>query len=341
MSQPINTIGIDLAKNTFQVCAADSKGNSLFNKAIKRQQMNELISNTPPCTIVLEACATAHHWARVFANQGHIVKLIHPAYVRPFVKSNKNDSADAEALIEAASRPNMRFVQPKTVEQQDILLLHRQRERLVRQRTALGNQTRGLLAEYGIVIPVGIMRLRSALPDILEDASNHLSPTARRAFSRQYRELIDIWQRIDEVKAEINAHCRALESCQRLTSIPGVGPMTATALVATMGNHAHYRNGREFAAFLGLVPRQYSSGGKTVLKGISKRGDTSMRTLLIQGAQAALCRMHTKGDRMSRWATSLKQRKGTTVAVVALANKMARIAWALMASGQSFQKQAV
>lgn len=329
MNQSITRLGIDLAKSVFQVCATDKTGRTLFNKTIKRTQLPEWMAQTPPCEVIMEACATSNHWARVFQSQGHRVKLIHPAFVRPYVKTNKNDAADAEALCEAASRPNMRYVQPKSVEQQDIQLLHRLRERLVAQRTALSNQTRGLLAEYGVIVPLGVHQLRRCLPAIIENDDGALSPLACEAFAESYDELVALTKRIETIKHKIVDLCSSHPRCQTLLSAPGVGPMVATAMVATMGNPGQFKNGREFAAFLGLVPRQYSSGGKTILKGISKRGDPHMRTLLIQGAQAALRHMHKRDDKLSRWACALKARKNNGVAVVALANKLARICWAM------------
>lgn len=341
MSQSINRIGIDLAKSVFQICATDASGAVVFNRTVKRAQLSELILHIPPCEVVMEACATSNYWARVFQGYGHQVKLIHPAFVRPYVKTNKNDAADAEALCEAASRPTMRFVQPKSVEQQDIQLLHRLRERLVGQRTALSNQTRGLLAEYGITAAQGLHQLRRQLPEIVEDADNGLSPLAREAFAVCYEELIDLSERIKTVKQQITSLCETNPRCQQLISVPGVGPMVATALVATMGDPSQFKNGREFAAFLGLVPRQYSTGGKTILKGISKRGDPHLRTLLIQGAQAVLRHLHKRDDRLSRWACQLKTRKSHSVVVVALANKLARICWAMAAKQTTYRATTV
>lgn len=329
MIQCITRVGIDLAKQVFQVCATDASGHILFNRAYRRAQLREWLHCTPPCEVVMEACATAHYWARQCQACGHEVKLIHPAFVRPYVKTNKNDAADAEALCEAASRPQMRYVQPKTREQQDIQLLHRQRERLVAQRTALCNQTRGLLAEYGLVVPQGVHRLRQALPNILEDADNELTPLAREAFKDSYDELLALTARLEAATQRLAQVAEDHALCRRLMTIPGVGPMVATALMTVLGEPAHYHHGREFAAFLGLVPRQHSSGGKACLKGISKRGDPHLRRLLVQGAQAALRTMPRKDDKLSRWACALKQRKPHSVAVVALANKLARISWAL------------
>lgn len=336
MSQSISRIGIDLAKNIFQVCAVDAQGKVLFNKTVSRPKLSALMAQWQPTEVVMEACASAHHWTRVFERMGHRVKLIHPAYVRPYVKTNKNDAADAEALCEAASRPQMRFVQPKNIQQQDIQAMHRVRERLVGQRTALTNQIRGLLGEYGLTLPQGVRNIRKQLPWIIEDAENDLTPVSRRLFQQLYNELCDLDQRVKEIKQDIEAVCESLPPCQGLLSIPGVGPMVATALHATMGSPENYRNGREFAAYLGLVPRQYSSGGKPQLGGISKRGDPHTRMLLIQGAQAALRVMPKRQDKLSLWACKLKQRKQHSVAVVALANKLARISWAVSQKQTSY-----
>lgn len=337
MNQNISRVGIDLAKNIFQVCAVNPNGRVLFNKTVKRHELSSFVANISACEVVLESCASSNYWARVFHEQGHTVKLINPAYVRPYVKTNKNDAADAEALCEAASRPTMRFVQTKTLEQQDIQLLHRVRERVVSQRTSVSNQARGLLAEYGITIPQGLRNLRNQLPLILEDSDNQLSNLARELFATLYDELVALDDRIKQLNNHVKHISETNERCKQLTTIPGVGPMVSTALYVAMGDPKHYRNGREFAAFLGLVPRQYSTGGKTQLKGISKRGDRHTRTLLVQGAQAALLRMSRQTDSLSRWACRLKERKGHNVAIVALANKLARISWAIAATDGGYQ----
>ena len=341
MSKNITRIGIDLAKNVFQVCATNKHGKVISNQEIKRKQLILMLAQQSPCEVVMEACAGANYWYRVFSQQGHQVKLIHPAYVRPYVKTNKNDAADAEAICEAASRPNMRFVNPKTPEQQDIQLLHRIAERLVSQRTALSNQTRGLLAEYGLIIPQGSAAVRREIPRLIEDAENELSLQARYAFQAQYNELVHLDKCVDEIKSKITAASQDHDACQRLMTIPGVGPMVATAVFSVMGDAGQFKNGREFSAFLGLVPRQYSSGGKTLLKGISKRGDKRTRMLLIQGALAALNHAKHKPDPYHRWAMALKERKGTKITVVALANKIARICWALSANKTTFKTAAL
>lgn len=341
MNQTITRIGIDLAKTIFQLCAVNQYGKVVFNKRIKRHDLSSFVANIPACEVILESCASSNYWAHVFSRYGHTVKLINPAYVRPFVQTNKNDAADAQALCEAAGRPTMRFVQAKTPVQQDIQLIHRVRSRLVSKRTSLSNQIRGLLAEYGIVLAEGIHHVRKRLPCILDDVENALSPVARQVFRQQYEELVELDERVNTLTKQLTDISNTQERCKRFKTALGIGPMVSTALFATMGDPAHYKNGREFAAFLGLVPRQYGTGGKTVLKGISKRGDTQMRTLLVQGAQAALSNMHKRDDALSRWACRIKARRGHNVAAVALANKLARICWAMAVNNTDFQCKAV
>jgi transposase len=287
----------------------------------------------------MEACASAHYWARELGRLGHTVKLIPPQFVKPYVKSQKNDANDAEAICEAVGRPNMRFVAVKSEAQQDVQALHRIRSELVRQRTAKANQIRGLLSEYGIVVPVGIGTLRRAIPEIQEDAQNGLSGLFRRALDglRQDLETFDV--RIATLDAEIVCVAVADETAQRLQRIPGVGPMTATALVAAVGDARQFARGRDLAASLGLTPGQHSSGGKERLLGITKRGDCYLRTLLVHGARAVLKVAGRKDDPRSRWVMSVAHRRHKNVAAVALANKMARIAWALLTRGGTYDSQ--
>lgn len=340
MNQNITRIGIDLAKNIFQVCAVNHRGKVIFNQTVKRKALPEFVANIPACEVILESCASSNYWAQAFNRYGHTVKLINPAYVRPYVKTNKNDAADAEALCEAASRPTMRFVQLKNPAQQDVQLIHRVRSRLVSKRTSLSNQIRGLLAEYGIVIPEGIRYVRQHLPQIFEEAENELSPIARQVFRQQYDELVEMDQRVNVLTRQLTELSNTEARCKQFKTVLGIGPMSATALFSIMGNPSHYKNGREFAAFLGLVPRQYSTGGKTSLKGISKRGDKQVRTLLVQGAQAALSRMHRRDDRLSQWAIRLKARRGHNIAAVALANKLARICWSMASNNTDYEFKA-
>ena len=334
----ITIIGIDLAKNVFQVHGVDAKGQHVLNKRLSRSKFLPFLANLPPCIIGLEACGSSNHWARKLSASGHDVRQISPQYVKPYVKTNKNDSNDAEAICEAVSRPSMRFVPTKNIEQQDIQAVHRVRERLVHERTALVNQTRGILREYGIFIPVGIRPLRNQIPEILEDAQNELTALTREIIADQYACLCELDRHIDTYNQRINTIFRSNELFQRLSTIEGVGPMTATALVAAVGDAKTFQNGRHLAAWLGLVPRQHSSGERHRLLGISKRGNTYLRTLLIHGARSVLQRCDSRTDARGRWLQGVKARRGFNRACVALANKNARILWALMARGESYRK---
>jgi len=287
--------------------------------------------------IVMEACGGANYWAREFIALGHQVKLIAPQYVKPFVKGNKNDYNDAEAIAEAAQRPTMRFVPIKSVEQQDIQNFHRQRERIKKERTALTNQVRGLLAEYGLVIHKGIRAVSKSLPDILEDAENGLTPLTRELFAELYDELQMLNKRLEQCEQRIKVINQGNEVCQRLDEILGIGPIIATATYAAAGDGKDFSNGRHFSAWLGLVPGQHSSGGKATLLGISKRGNAYLRTLFIHGARAVLQQCRKKTDRFSRWAQALLERRGHNKACVAVANKLARMAWVIMAKGETYR----
>jgi transposase len=287
--------------------------------------------------VAMEACAGAHYWAREIEKLGHQVRLIAPRFVRPYVKANKNDASDAEAICEAASRPTMRFVTVKSTAQQDVQAVHRVRQQLVKTRTALVNQVRGLLAEYGIVIGRGFAPLRRALPLILEDRDNGLSGVMRELLGEIGERLKFIEQRLRQYDLTIQRLFRQDERCQRVAAVEGVGPLTATALVAAVGNATDFKSGRELAAYLGLVPRHRASGGRTVLLGISKRGDRYLRTLLIHGARSALLRIERQRGARALWAARLKLRRGSNVAAVALANKNARLLWALLSRGQNYR----
>ena len=331
-----NTIGIDLAKNVFHVCIQDHQGYILDKVKLGRSQLKRFLATTLASRVVFESCATAHYWTRIAAQHGHQVGLIHPTYVKPYLKTNKNDFNDAEAICEADSRPTMRYVCTKTVEQQDIQLLHRIRQRRVQQRTSLTNQIRGQLLEYGIAMPRGLTRVRGKLVDLLEDADNELTPISRSLFEQLRQELIDLENRIVQVDKQIQQLAREHPVCKRLMQIPGVGPISATALMAAVGNAAEYKNGRELSAWLGLVPRQYSTGGQQRLLGISKRGDSYLRFLLVQGAVAAISGCKKRTDNQIRWARELRERKGLAKAAVALANKTARIVWSVMAKDHDY-----
>lgn len=336
----ITLLGIDIAKNIFQLHGADHRGKVVLRKKVTRTNLLSFIAQLPQCVIAMEACGGSNYWARQFEKLGHEVKLISPQFVKAYVKSNKNDMNDAEAICEAASRPSMRFVSPKTITQQDIQGIHRVRSRLIQQRTKLMNQTRGLLSEYGIVMGRGISTLKKQLPRILEDAENELTPMSRTMMADLYDELQELQKRIQTYEARIISLYKQSEVCQRIGEIEGIGPITATAVVAAVGNANVFKDGREMSGWLGLVPKQCSSGGKTILQGISKRGDTYLRTLLIHGARAAVKTAERKQDKRSQWIVELKARKGTNKTCVAVANKNARIIWALMTKQESYRKAA-
>ena len=328
----LSRIGIDLAKNVFQLHGVDRHGKSLWKRRLRRNQWLKALLDTaaPGCVIGMEACAGAHHWARELQSHGYTVKLIPPQFVKPYVKSNKNDANDAEAICEAMSRPNMRFVAVKSVEQQDIQATHRIRTELKDQRNAKANQIRGLVAEYGLVAPLTLRALRAAIPCWLEDAENGLTDHFRTLLHGVQVDLVALDDRVLELNREIERLANGNEVTRRLQQLRGVGPMVATALVATVGNAKQYHKSRQMAASLGLTPRQYSSGDKHRLFGISKRGDVYLRTLLIHGARAVVSQAKHKDDRLSRWVTGIAKRSHPNVAAVALANKTARMAWAML-----------
>ena len=337
----ITTVGIDLAKNVFQVHGVDERGKVVLKKQLKRHQVLVFFSNLPACLIGMEACGGAHFWARRLQGQGHTVRLMAPQFVKPYVKSNKNDAADAEAICEAVSRPNMRFVPIKNIEQQAALSLHRVRQGFIRERTALANRIRGLLAEFGLIIPQGIHHLARRMPEILEDADNELSDPMRALLARLLEHLQELNRQAQELEAQIIAWHRNNELSRKLEAVPGIGPLTASALVATVGDAKNFKNGRQMAAWLGLVPKQESSGGKTVLLGISKRGDVYLRTLLIHGARAVLWAAQRRKANVDRWVQGLLERRNANVAAVAMANKTARIVWALLAKTRQYDPQHV
>ena len=332
----ITTIGIDLAKNVFPVHGADARGKAVLKKALKRAQMLPFFANLTPCLIGMEACGSAHHWARKLEGLGHTVKLMAPQFVKPYVKTNKNDAADAEAICEAVTRPTMRFVPIKNGQQQAVLALHRARQGFVKARTAQANQIRGLLAEYGIVIPKGISHIATHLPDILEDGENGLPGVFRQLIDRLGAHLKELDRQVGELEVQIQAWHRANADSRRLAEIPGIGPITASALAASIGDAKSFDNGRQLAAWLGLVPRQNSSGGKQTLLGISKRGDTYLRTLLIHGARAVVRVAERKANHAGSWLAGVMGRRHKNVAAVALANKNARVVWALLAHDRKY-----
>jgi transposase len=332
----ITTVGIDLAKAVFQIHGVGERGKVAVRKQLKRSEMSSYFANLGPCLIGMEACGSAHHWARKLQGFGHTVKLMSPQFVKPYVKTNKNDMADAEAICEAVSRPNMRYVPVKTVEQQAILSVHRARSGFVKARTAQANQIRGLLSEFGVVIPKGIHSIMKRIPEILEDGENGLPGTMRNLLQRLTENLKEMDRQVDELEKQIQLWHRESEASRRLAEIPGIGPITASAIVATVGKAREFKNGRQLAAWMGLVPKQNSSGGKQNLLGISKRGDTYLRTLLIHGARSVIRYAESKADEGS-WLRKLMARRNKNVAAVALANKNARTIWALLAHDRTFR----
>jgi transposase len=317
----ITTIGLDLAKIVFQVHGVDERGKVAARKQLKRAEMSKYFANLEP---------------RKLESYGHTVKLMAPQFVKPYVKTNKNDMADAEAICEAVSRPNMRFVAIKNVEQQAILSVHRARQGFVKARTAQANQIRGLLSEFGIVIPKGIASITKQVPEILEDGENGLPGAMRNLIERLATNLKEMDRQVKELETQIQKWHRENEASSKLAGIPGLGPITASAIVATVGDAREFKNGRQLAAWMGLVPKQNSSGGKQNLLGISKRGDTYLRTLLIHGARSVINAAEKKAESES-WLRKLMGRRNTNVAAVALANKNARIVWALLAHGRTFR----
>lgn len=334
----ITTLGIDLAKSNFQLHGADSRGKAVLKKAVTRKKLVEEIAKLPKCRIVMEACGGANHWARKFSDHGHDVKLISPQFVKPFVKSNKNDRNDAEAIVEAASRPSMRYVTGKTLEQQDLQSLLRLREGCIQMRTKMTNQLRGLLGEYGIAITQGIRHLHKALPKLYDRTEdNGVTPFLKEMLEIQYELLLTMEKQIAIYETKLKQIAKSNEDCQRVQAVEGIGPITAVALIATIGNPYDFKNGRHFAAFLGLVPRQHSSGGRERLLGISKHGDSYLRQLLIHGARSVILQSGNKTNARSCWINRLKMRAGTNRTCVALANKNARIVLALLKNKEAYK----
>ena len=324
----LSRAGVDIAKTVFHVHAVDCHDQPRWRAKLKRREWLDALCQhlAPGAEVGMEACASAHHWARKLQERGFRVKLIGAQFVKPYVKSNKNDANDAEAICEAMSRPNMRFVAVKSVAQQDIQATHRIRAELMRQRRAKANQIRGLVAEYGLVAPLTLHALRRTIPGWLEDAENGLTDYFRSLLNGLWSDLILLDDRVLEMDREIERLANSHEVTRRLQQLRGVGPMVATALVATVGSAEQYPKGRQMAAALGLTPRQCSSGGKQRLLGISKRGDAYLRTLLIHGARAVVSQAKHREDRLSRWVTAIATRRHPNVAAVALANKTARMA---------------
>lgn len=337
----ISTLGIDIAKNVFELCGINAQGKRVFRKRLARDKLIEFMANFPASEVVMEACGGANYWARVFQGLGHEVKLIAPQYVKPFVKGNKNDSQDAEAIVIASTAPGMRFVSVKTEDQQNVQSLLRVREAFLENRVKLSNQLRGLLAEYGFVFPEGLSKLRKLLPSLFDmRKENGLNRFMKQLLGSQYAFLLKLDEQIAACDRQLMALAKAYEPCVRLMDIEGIGVITALALYALVGQGRGFKNGRHLAAFLGLVPRQYSSGGKERLLGISKRGDDFVRRMFIHGARSVLISSEKKRDARSQQVTQLKHRIGHNKACVAVANKNARIAMAILLSGERYKKAA-
>ncbi|MGX6643303.1 IS110 family transposase [Legionella pneumophila] len=333
----IKVLGIDLAKDVFQLHGTDARGNRVLTKRLSRVKLIEYMANTTPCLVGIEACGGSYYWARVFEAHGHTVKIMSPQFVKPYVKSNKNDAKDAEAIAEAVTRPTMRFVPKKTIAQQDVLLLHRARELAMKQRTAHGNQIRGLLAEYGIVVAKGLSHLNK-LPEILEKEESKLSIASKEIFLQLYEQLKTYANQVDYYEKKIRNHASTEPGCIAVQEIEGIGPITASAIVATMSDVHAFKNGREVSAWLGLTPKQHSSGNNVILGSITKRGDRYVRKLLVHGARSVVNTCDNKADRKNQWVFDKKQRCGYNKATVALANKNARIIWAILATGECYRK---
>lgn len=330
-------IGIDLGKNTFHLCAMNKQGKLLYQKKLSRIQLKEFVINSPKCTIAMEACPGSQYWGRLFHDNGCEVKIIPAQFVKPYLKSNKNDFNDAAAIAEAGSRGTMRFVPLKTKEQLELQAIHRIRQRFITERTATINQMRALLLEQGVVVPIGRKIFEKKIPLILEDAENDLT-FSMRALIHQLRER---WRHldkeIDSMTQQLKTNAQASALCQRISTVPGVGPIVATAMIAAIGSGQHFRKARDLSAWLGLVPKQYSTGGKSNLKGISKRGNVYLRTLVVQGAKALKIHMKRDASRLGEWVYQLEQKHHHHVVVIALANKIMRICWKVLNSGKDYE----
>lgn len=337
----ITMVGLDLAKNVFHTVGVDAHGHEVAKRALRRSQVVAHFTRLPPCVVAMESCASAHYWGRTLEKLGHQVRLIPPQRVKPYVDGNKNDYNDARAIAEAASRPRTRWARPKTVEQQDLQALHRLRQQQIKARTALCNQLRALLAEYGLILNKGVAAVRRGLPRILEDADNGLTDRFRAWLARGYEQLVEIDKHLDHYTREVEQHSRHHEPARRLQTLPGFGPIVAGVFAGTVGDGQAYRRGRDVSAALGLVPRQHSSGGKDVLLGISKRGDKYLRSLLIHGARSVVLHARNKDDALSAWINRLRDRRGVNKTAVALANKLARMGWAVLRHGTEYRPPGV
>jgi transposase len=338
--QAITTIGLDIAKSVFQVHGVDAQGNVVFRRQLKRRYVLPFFQKLPPCLVGIEACATSHYWSRELQALGHRVRLMPPAYVKPYVKRHKNDATDAEAICEAVGRPNMRFVATKTPEQQGCLTLHRTRHLFIRQQTSVINAIRAHLAEFGIVAPIGRRGVDQLLSVVADRSDKRLPEVTRSCVAALGAQLQMLKVQILEFDRMIRAWHRSSEASKRLDAIPGVGPALATALVASVADPKAFRSGRDFSAWIGLVPKPSSSGGKDKLGSITKRGDRYLRSLFTAGALAVIRYAKVHGTRHRPWLTALLARRPTKVAAIALANKLARMAWAVMARGERYREPA-
>lgn len=337
----VTTIGLDLAKNIFQVHGVTKTGEIAFNRALRRSQLLAFFSRLEPCLVGMEACATSQHWCRELTAIGHNVRLIPPSYVKPFVKRGKSDAADAEAICEAVARPNMRFVEPKTTEQQATLSVHRARDLIVRQRTQIINMVRGLLAEFGVNVPVGIQNIMALAKKNGADLVSCIPEVAQEVIGNLFHQLLALERRVRWYTAKISTHARQDIRAKRLLTIPGIGPITASAVVATVGDARQFNNGRELSGWLGLTPLNKSSGGKERLGSISKMGDKYIRRLLVVGMTARLKIYDRQPERSDEWTTNLLARKPRRVATIAMANKTARTIWAMLTREEEYRAIAV
>lgn len=332
----ITLLAIDLAKSVFQLHGVNKYGKAVLKKKVKRNDLINRIANLPPCKIAMEACSGSNYWAREFKRFGHTIQLISPQHVKPYVKGNKTDPNDAEAIAIAAQQERTPSVPVKSIEAQDIQMVHRIRERFIKNRTALANQIRGLLAESGIAINKGIGILRKQLPYILEDAENKLTSKSREMFNDLFHELIAFDEKLEAYTKKLERVAKEMPVCKELLKIPGIGVMSATAVIADIGDAKAYKNGRHYSANLGLIPREKSSGGSRKLMGITKRGNCELRSLLIHGGRAVVKASKKKTDKGSLWVQRIAARRNNNIAAVAVANKNARLVWAIIANQENY-----
>lgn len=336
--QNVTTVGIDIAKNVFQLHGVDAQGKTVLRKRVSRSKFLDVMRELPRCLVGMEACGGSNYWARQLRLMGHDARIMSPQRVKPYIGSTKNDYKDAEGICEAVSRPKMLFVPGKSIEQQDIQSIHRVRTRLIQSRTALSNQIRGLLGEYGIVLAEGLKHVRASVLKIVEDAGNELTASSRELLIDLYDELIVLDGKVKRYDAKLETLFKTNETCQRLAQLEGIGPVSATAALATIGDARVFKNGRQLASWLGLTPKQYSSGEKQTLLGISKKGDSYLRYLLIHGARSVIKTCGKKTDQKSIWINDKVMRRGKNKAAVALANKTARTMWVLLAKEENYQR---